>query len=491
MELRFLPLTLGVSIATLLLIGSALALNSVEPTLAQMGQTRSTGLLATPARNLQAHFRPQMSAATSGRAHKLNAIQRRLLTLEAQPSDSLDHCLLWANLVEKYETLYASLYGSIDYLSLRPNEERKRVECEQIQTSASEVGNQLDSFRELAINDNNAVEFTIQLLHEYLDLVNSDDLRLLSAFKSLRETDERVRRVSDQLEHFIASTTSDDGLVHAHEARDRVASLDESVRGLVDREDALAEDDFEQLVGLSGELERELARLPSGSGRARYLTGTLDAANAVILRHALSNDNLDAIDGPNLVPVSPVAAPAALTRYGAHELDADAFNDEQLLADDEQLVAGGHLRAPLVVPAQLSADLSAPMPTLRRLTGPTSRAPQSAPALSMADKLANEQQASSGAQLAAGGVRSDAPQRPHLATLVSPIVPFGVGRDSSFAQQIANEQKRLSRPQDGHLLQPTQQLPTAAAAPAAGTARIGGGGGGASSGARRSRVRRV
>lgn len=495
----FAQLTLSVSVATLLLISSVSALGTSNPfggaavatavasgaNYALSSPQSSVALAAATSAPVQRQVRPQLGAEESARAHKLNAILQKLMALEAHPSDSLDECLRWANLAEKYERLRVSLSGSQQtnsaHLSLRPNEERKRIECEQIQTTASELGNRLDSFRELAISENNAIEFTRQILNDYLDLIYSNEQALRNAFENLRASDERVRSVCNQLDQFIGSMSS--RLPQSHEfvgGVDGLASLDESIRRLVDREDALNEEEFERLVGLSGDFERELLSVAPSSGRFRYLSGTLDAANAVILRQAMREDNLEAAGESHLAQSAPMfaVAPVASSGLGSNDFDDEedsfggALNPVDGIAEltpqvSSQAAGASVLAAPMQIPQMPSMP-----PTLRRLTE-ASRTKQPAP-LSAAIANAFEQQASSaageasaaaaasssGAQPIAAGVRNDLQAQQPRTQLPVPasIVPFGAGRDSSFAQQISAEQQRLGRPAlDAHLLQPQAQ----------------------------------
>ena len=278
---------------------------------------------------------------------KLDALFRRLLELEGEQSASLADCVNWTRL----ETRYIKSGGSTK--QTRPNEQRKRAECDELRRFLESARNSLGGLGKLAADGSQPFAEMTEVVGEYLNLkraVGSNQL-LAREFERLRRKDRQVNLGAEQLEYFVElmrEKLQADRLVGAN--GDQLGQLEAELKRLIDRENNLNEDESRSLLDLSDQLEEALVggQVNMRSGRFRYLTGTLDAARAVVFRRLTdeavgeqskgaeqADERYAAEDGQSIAAATASAAAFGYDRTSTGSYEADNFAQNYYEDDDE------------------------------------------------------------------------------------------------------------------------------------------------------------
>lgn len=249
------------------------------------------------------------------RQQELDGLEAELAQLESQPSRELASCARWYQLNQRLDALAGPSRPQ------RAGELAKKAECDTLDRFYAETRAKIVAFKRLLGQQNEQLDFAVSLTNEYLDLkyAASVNQQLAAEFEAAQNADSQTRYRASQLEQFIQFMGSSLGAAAGEQQSapqsqlgDELDELDAALKRLVNSELSLGPQDFQQLLELSAMLERILAdgHVDLGSGRFRYLLGTLDAAQTVILHHTGSSEA-----GPAPAdPESPAARPPEVPR---------------------------------------------------------------------------------------------------------------------------------------------------------------------------------
>lgn len=324
--------------------GSAFATSAAQAW-AQPASEHSTGrkLALAAARAAAKHDRHEELK----RSRELQAMLEKLIELETGETNSLADCSRWDHL----NAQYVELVGGAGAVAPRRSEQVKRRLCDQLYEQVSAARNKLNEFRLLALKERDHFEFVSNLVNVYVDLRQEaeSNLWLAEEFERLQSKDEQIRVSVENLEAFIGfmreklsikpTCVASSALVrHESHKLDEIEELDRAIKGLVDREQSLNQQECEQLTELADILEKILdeGHVDLRSARFRYLTGTLDATRAVILRRLKVAEPALVLEAPVVVahthqaaPAAVAAAEAAASAYSGWRHDDDDDNDNQ------------------------------------------------------------------------------------------------------------------------------------------------------------------
>lgn len=214
---------------------------------------------------------------------------KQLADIEASASESVDECANWAQLSERY----AHLVGDQEP---RENEQRKRQECNELNSRLSNAQAKLDAYRRTLMGEDGQLEYASSVVDELSNLRReaAQDPLLAREFEAAQRNDQLVHLGTEQVDSFVQFLSHSLQLQKAAEVKhsdeqDELVELDGTIKELVDREAELNETQLEQLAEFAGYLERILTSgaVDLASGRFRYLSGTLDAARAILLRKTM------------------------------------------------------------------------------------------------------------------------------------------------------------------------------------------------------------